>query len=326
MSKNRRGKATDSDRLVIRADVIAKYLSEFTYSEDFQGMQFVRLNLPSKKIESLDKSLLDVKHLRYIDFSGNKISDVSMLQPFEFLVHLNLNNNAIKNLNAFTVEESFPRLKKLELMENKITELVPLTAPKLEFLDISNNNIDKVEAWTGHPNIKIFKATLNKFKNLSVIKDMPLLEEAYLADNPINAFNGYDNVPALKILHLRKTKVNKIEEELPEMPAIEYINLRQSSVNSLEHLKNLFQFSTIKDLNILDSPLEQNATSMNMLLAEVLNLHKSLQRFCKVTVTEQNRYEALYLSEYRWKKAQEEERRKKEEEEARLKAEAEGDE
>lgn len=55
MSRAKRGGKGDSDRLVIKPDVIAKYLSEFIYTDDGQTMQFVRLELPSKKIESLDK-------------------------------------------------------------------------------------------------------------------------------------------------------------------------------------------------------------------------------------------------------------------------------
>mmetsp|Transcript_1402 Transcript_1402/g.1238 ORF Transcript_1402/g.1238 Transcript_1402/m.1238 type:complete len:155 (+) Transcript_1402:519-983(+) len=151
---------------------------------------------------------------------------------------------------------------------------------------------------------------------------MPALEEAYLAETGINAFNGYENLPALRILHLRGTKINKIEEELPELPSIEVINLRETSFNTLENLKNIFQFTTLKDLNVLHTNLETNASSFNMLLAEIINLHHSLNRFCKVTIADQHKYEALYLSEYRWKKAEEERLRKEEEE--RLKAEAEG--
>lgn len=322
MSK-RRGKATtDSDKLVLKADVIAKYLSEFTYSDDYQGMQFVRLDVPSKKIENLDKALLEVKHLRFMDLSGNNIVDVSILQAFDQLVHLNLNGNKLKNLNAFATEEGFPKLKKLELVDNKINELIPLTCPRLEYLDITDNKIEKYETWAGHPNIRIFKAVSNKFKSLSIIKDMPALQEAYLADNPISGFSGYENVPSLRLLHLRKTKIDKIEEELPEMPAIESINLRETKLSSLENLKNIFQLGSLKNLNILETPLERDATSFNMLLAEIMILFRGLERFCKVKVSEQHRYEGLYLAEYRWRKSEEE--RLQREEEERLKAEAEG--
>jgi len=158
---------------------------------------------------------------------------------------------------------------------------------------------------------------------MTVIKEMPALEEVYLTDTGINAFNGFENLPVLRILHLRGTKISKIEEELPELPAIEVINLRGTSINTFDHLKHIFQYTTLKDLNVLNTNLEENASSFNMLLAEILNIYHTLTRFCKVEISEQHKYEALYLAEFRWRKSEEERKRKEEEE--RLKAEAEGD-
>lgn len=322
MSRGNKKNLRTSDKTVLRADVIGKFLTEFTYSEDWQGMHFVRLEVPGKKVDGLDKALLEFKHLRFINLENNNIGDVSLFQTFESLVHLNLTKNKIKNLNAFTSEEGFPNLKKLELAENSIGELVPITAPKLEYLDISHNNCGKYENWAGNATIKVFKAVKTHIKTMAVLKDMPALEEAYLQDTGINAFNNYENLPALKILHLRGTKISKIEEELPELPAIEVINLRSTGFNTLESIKQIFQFTTLKDLNILQTNLEENFSSFNLLMAEILNLYHPLQRFSKVEVSEKQKYEALYLEEYRWRKAEEERKRKEEEE--RLKAEAEG--
>ena len=288
-----------------------------------QGMQFVRLDMPSKKIESLNNAMLEVKHLKFIDFSGNNIVDPAVLQGFENLIHLNLNGNKVKSLAAFATEDGFPKLRKLELASNKIAELTPIMVKSLEYFDITDNKIEKYDTWNGHPTVRIFKAVDNRFKNLSVIKDMPNLQEAYLALNPITSFTGYENVGNLKILHLRKTKIDKFEEELPEMISIESINLRETKVSSLTGLKNIFQFGSLRNLNILETPLETEATSFNMLLAEIMILYRGLERFWKVTVTEQHKYEGLFLAEYRWRKSEEERIRKEQEE--KQKAEGEGD-
>ena len=236
--------------------------------------------MPSTKLESLNNAVLEVKHLKRIDFSDNKLADVTLLQQFEQLVYLNLSGNKLKNLNAFTSEEGFPKLRKLDLSENSsLSELVPLTCPKLEYLDITGCGIDKMETWTGHPTIRIFKADENKFKTLAIIKDMPALEEAYLTGKTISQFNGYDNVGALKTLVLKGHKIDKFEEELPELPALEHLDLSENKINNLDNLKNVFQFATLKNLNILGTPLEMNATSFNMLLAEVIILYHGLAIF-----------------------------------------------
>lgn len=323
MSKKKRKDVVESDKLVIKADVLAKYLCDFNFSEDFECMQFTSLYMSSKKIESLNNAILEVKHVKIVDFSNNNIVDPTLLQGFEFLIHLNLNGNKVKTLSAFATEDGFPRLRKLELANNKLSDLVPIVTKSLEYFDITSNKIEKYDSWNGHPSIKIFKAVDNKFKNLSIIKDMPNLTTAYLAMNPITSFSGYENVGNLKFLHLRTTKIDKIDEELPEMPAIEHINLRETKIASLANLKNIFQFGSLRNLNIVDTPLETDATSFNMLLAEVIILYHGLVKFCKVTITEQHKYESLYLSEYRWRKAEEERKRKEEEE--KQKAEGEGD-
>jgi len=73
-------------------------------------------------------------------------------------------------------------LRWLDISSNKYTELSAMKPPKLEFLDISYNRLEKInENWTGHPNIKVLKTIDNKFKNLAPFKDMPKLEELFLA-------------------------------------------------------------------------------------------------------------------------------------------------
>jgi Leucine-rich repeat (LRR) protein len=105
----------------------------------------------------------------------------------------------------------------------------------LEYLDISYNKIEKVsDGWTGHPNIKFLKGVDNKFKNLAPFKDMPKLEELYLASNVVTNIIGYETMPKLKKLHLRKNRIEKIDDEMPPLDSIEYLNLRGNKVPNLE--------------------------------------------------------------------------------------------
>jgi hypothetical protein len=77
----------------------------------------------------------------------------------------------------------------------------------------------------------------------------------------------------------------------------------------------------LKDINILNCPLELDYSSMNMLIADVLAKNPAMSRFCKVTITDKHKLEAVYLAKFKWNKAEEE--RKKLEEEERRKAELE---
>ena len=171
----------------------------------------------------------------------NNIPDPSTLKELQNLVHLDLGNNKIKNINIFINEESMLNLKYLDLQGNKITEFPAIKCPKLEYLDISNNKLEKVnDGWTGHPSIKILKSVDNKFKNFSPFKNMPKLIELYLANNNISSLTGYEGLPALKKLHMRRNKIEKIDDEIPELAALEYLNLRSNKISDTENLFKLF--------------------------------------------------------------------------------------
>jgi len=85
----------------------------------------------------------------------------------------------------------------------------------------------------------------------------------------------------------------------------------------MEILERLYQFPNLKDINVLNNPVEQNATSFNLLVAEVLIKRPKIARFCKHLITEANKLEAVYLAKYKWEKAEEERKRKEEEEKAK---------
>lgn len=45
----------------------------------------------------------------------------------------------------------FPNLKWLDVSANKIADMPAFKLPKLEYLDISNNNLEKInDGWQGH--------------------------------------------------------------------------------------------------------------------------------------------------------------------------------
>ena len=73
-------------------------------------------------------------------------------------------------------------MKWLDVSNNKFADLPALKCPKLEYLDISYNKLEKInEGWTGHERLRIVKSIDNKFKNLAPFKSMPKLEELYMA-------------------------------------------------------------------------------------------------------------------------------------------------
>lgn len=142
-----------------------------------------------------------------------------------------------------------------------------------------------------------------------------------MAQNVIATLSGWESLPNLKKLHLRKNKIEKFEDEMPPLENLQYLNLRGNKIPNLEQLQKLFQYPNLTDINVLSCPVERVFTSFNLLIAEVLILNPKIKRFCKVEITDANKLEAVYLAKFRWQKSEEERLRKEEEE--RRKAEAE---
>lgn len=178
-------------------------------------------------------------------------------------------------------------------------------------MDISFNKLEKVnEGWTGHERLRIIKAIDNKFKNLAIFKKMPKLEELYMAQNMIVTLSGWEDLPSLKRLHLRKNKIEKLpEEDMPDLPALEYLNLRRNNIDKIEFIERLFQFKQLSDINVINNPIDINASSRDVLIAQVLHKNPGLKRFNKQQVTEKHLLAAVHYGKYKYEKDEAERKR-----------------
>ena len=239
-------------------------------------------------------------------------------------MHLDLSGNKVKNLTIFTNEECFLNLKYLDISDNKFNEFAAFKLPKLEYLDVSKNKLEKVNAdWKGHENIRILKSVDNKFKTLQLFSNMPKLEQLYVAKNAIQTFTQLEGVPNLKRLHMRENKIDKFpeeEEEMISLPALEYLNLRKNKLVDKKNLMFIFnedKFPMLTDLNVYDCPVEKSYSSLNIFIGDVLIKNPKILRFCKVSITDQLRLEAVFLGQYKWEKEEAERKRLEEEERKR---------
>ena len=269
-------------------------------------MQFTDLNMSNKRVEALAKSAEEIKEVQNVDMSINNIVDVTPLKDCLNIVKLNICKNKIKSLACFTVEEAFPNLRWLDVSANKFAEWPAFKCPKLEYLDISYNKMDKVsEAWTTHEKMRVVKCIGNNFKNLAIFKNMPNLEELNMSNNNVAALSGWESLPKLRKLNLKRNKIEKIEEEgLPELPALEKLNLHANKLGDIDNVCRLFQFPLLVDINVMKNPVETNSTHFSLLIAEIVAKNTKIQRFCKVKITEQNKLEAVHLAKYRFDKAE----------------------
>jgi Leucine-rich repeat (LRR) protein len=201
-------------KLVLKPGSVTMYLTNFMRTNDSENFQFSDLILQNKRVETLAKTMDEVKDVRRCDLSVNNIQDVAPLKDMQQLMYLNLSKNKIKALTILTQDDLFPNLRWLDVSNNKITDMPAFKLPKLEYLDIGYNKLEKVnDGWNGHANIRILKTIDNKFKSLTQFKAMPQLRELYMANNAVTVLGGWEGMPALKKLHLRRNKIDKVQEE-----------------------------------------------------------------------------------------------------------------
>lgn len=253
----------------------------------------------------------EVKNVSKIDMSMNGLADITPMKELTQIVHLNLSNNRIKNVACFSFEDAFTQLKWLDISFNKFTEFPAFKCLKLEYLNISGNKLEKInDAWTGHENLRTLSAYDNKFKSLAPFKIMPKLEELYLASNMITTLSGWESLPNLRRLHLRRNKIEKIEDELPPLDELVYLNLRHNNIKDLENAFKVFQFPKVTELNLLNNPVERDASSLEVLMADFLIKKPTMTRFCKQPVTEAVQLHAVYQAQFKWEKSEAERKAK----------------
>lgn len=151
--------------------------------------------------------LRDLKLLFELVMYGNQISDVSSLVGFENLSYLGLDRNKLTHLNDVAKLTS---LNKLQVAENNITDISPITTLKnLTFLDIAKNTISNIEAVKELKNLRelYFYYPTTKISDISVIKDLVLLEKISFPGNDISDISVLQNLTKLNTVHLAANKI-----------------------------------------------------------------------------------------------------------------------
>ena len=157
-------------------------MGNFARTPDKESFQFTDINCSGNGLEQLAKAMEEIKDVQNVDFSYNSIAEISPMKDLTRIIKLNVSNNKIKNMTVFSMEDAFPNLQWLDISNNKFQEFPAFKCPKLEYLKISGNKLEKVnEGWTGHDKLRVIDAVDNKFKTLAPFKSMPKLEELYMA-------------------------------------------------------------------------------------------------------------------------------------------------
>jgi Leucine-rich repeat (LRR) protein len=228
-------------------DLILRNLKGFG-SSDYATFHYSGLNLSGKGIDLLSPIFLNFKSIESINLSNNGVVDPSVIAGMPSLNQLDLSNNAIKELKFLAVEEGWKSLRRLNLASNRVTELSAIPVPSLTHLTLSDNKIEKVEAFGGHPKLRVLCLGKNKITALQGIANLPELTELYLNENKVKSLAGLEGLPLLRVLHLRNNSLAAFDETFPLFESLAYLNLRENQLEKHSELLKLRELPQLRTL------------------------------------------------------------------------------
>jgi internalin A len=139
-----------------------------------------------------------------LDFSKNKISNITPLKYLINLICLDLSDNKISDITPLL---SLTNLIYLNLSDNQISDLNCLQyMTKLEQLDLCNNQVSDITHLQFLTNLKILYLGSNLISNITPLQSLPNLKTLYLGTNLISNINPINYLTNLTNLELSLTQ------------------------------------------------------------------------------------------------------------------------
>ncbi|XP_057685809.1 leucine-rich repeat-containing protein 23 isoform X3 [Corythoichthys intestinalis] len=271
----------DEEAIAIRPldqDIIIPGLSLLCRTGNGLRHAFIKVVLKDKRLSDM-AAISSYVHLRFMDVSNNRISDLSPLSSLTQLLWLKL-----------------VYLQWLSMAANRLTEVEGLVGLALESLNLSGNRIERLNGLESCLFSKLGTLELrgNRLTSTNGI-NLPNLERLYLAQNAITSLEGLEKLERLTTLHLRDNKLGTLEGLNANMKCLQYLNVRSNDFLDETCLRALELVSkTLRVLILSENPLDGTTDYRPY----VLTLIPKLERLDKEPVSLEERAEV-------WKTIQE---------------------
>ncbi|KAL3674526.1 hypothetical protein V7S43_000474 [Phytophthora oleae] len=220
----------------INLQVYMEGLSRVDRVVDDSGYAFTALDVIERGLVSLEP-IKSYSHLLYVNVSKNQIVDASPLSELQYLVSVDLSDNA---LTAPPVLPQ-PYLQSLDVSGNQITALQGLESGSLSVLKMNGNELTGLTGLQSLPSLTVLEAARNTIENLSILSDAaPKLEVLLLEDNKITTLSGIESLPALTSLFLQQNYIETLEavQQLDQLPKLLTLNLTGNPVTQAEDYRS----------------------------------------------------------------------------------------
>ena len=158
--------------------------------------------------------------------------------------------------NAPISERAIQRLTELELRENQISDLRPLTNfTQLTWLTIRENPISDFTPLANLKQLVGLKIVNSNFSDMTLLADMAKLTDLTLRSNKISDITALANLTKLKRLYLPHNQISDVTP-LAGLVNLETLHLQDNSIRDVSPLIGL---TKLTELRIEDNPIRDKA-------------------------------------------------------------------
>ncbi|KAA6396740.1 MAG: hypothetical protein EZS28_007734 [Streblomastix strix] len=281
----------DESGIPLTADAVAIYLTHLEPVGNGNEFAFTELNMHSLKLEDIS-IIKNYANLRHINFSDNRITDISPLSDTSLtnILTLDLSKNKITTLEPLT-KRTFPFLQLLIVSENRIKQ-IPQGAfahPFLKWLNLDGNEIADLGEAIADPEIPIqfLELRSNKLKDCYGLNQN--VSELDLAGNLIENIRGLSICANLTRLDLSYNKIKTIEE-IKQTICYRY---------TIKGLKYIHLSMELKYLVTRGNPFEEEVGGAETARTEILIRLPALKKLNGKRVTDEELRAAAEVQEQR---------------------------
>ncbi|KAG7386767.1 hypothetical protein PHYPSEUDO_015275 [Phytophthora pseudosyringae] len=270
----------------INIQVYMEGLSRVDRVVDDSGFAFTALDVIIRACSQQEKGLVSLEpiksylHLLYVNVSKNQIVDALPLSELQYLVCVDLSDNALTALPAL------PQLylQSLDISGNQLATLEGLESGSLTVLKLNGNVLTGLAGLQHLPSLTTLEASRNAIEDVSSLASdaAPKLETLHLDDNKLTTMSGIESLSALTSLSLQQNYTDQR-------------SLRLMQIESLEAVQQLEQLSKLTTLDLIGNPV----TQAKEYRASIILLAPTLTHLDGELLTDEDRLAAVELKHRR---------------------------
>lgn len=272
----------DEESFALTDEFIADRLSDLQpVDEAHLTFNFASFLINSAEIVKLD-AIQNFPSLINVSLKTNLIRDLTPLTKLPKLRTLDLTENKVSNIGGLV----FPALEKLILASNELVCLDGLVAPKLRILDVSSNKIFFIGpyALARSPALETLNITQNNIRQFreQCFAGLAKLKTLKLAENGFSTLSGAlpKEMTELKELDMSDTQVISLTG-LEGLTSLEVLDLRRTGIEQVEEFAEIRGISPLKRVFIEEAPVAE----LEQVKLELIHMFPTLEELDEDPVT-----------------------------------------